>query len=320
MRFCPACGTERLGAAAHCRECGREFPRPHAGNVSASDGPESSGGAVVASAQHPRAATPSPPRERSADPTDRLPPIPPPARPGPVTREPPVEYATRPPSASRSSRLPLIVGTAALVLAAGVAAAVLASGQGSHRPHRSPTPKLAGVSNQTSAQSRLGESSSSGETPATSSSGAAPTVTSPNAGSDTGGSTSSAQSTTTPASHAKAVVVPATASTPLGAVEHYWTDIHAHDFAGAYGYLLPGSIEKTEGQFVAEEKHEHVGAIGFRGTVSSRSGSVATIAILTLVTHDSTYGCRSWSGSYEMQESSGGWLIGRANLSPRSCG
>jgi hypothetical protein len=223
--------------------------------------------------------------------------------------EPPVQDATQPSAASRRSRLPLIAGAVVLTFGVGTAAAVLASQGGSKQPHR--PPKLANVPTPTNPQSPPGGPSSS--------SSAAPTVSSPSTGPGTG-STSTAQTPTTPAPQAKTSAVPVTSSTPLGAVEHYWADIHMHDFAAAYGYLLPGSIEKTEGQFIAEEKREHVGAIQFRGTVSSRSGSGATVAVLTLITHDSTYGCRGWSGSYEMQESSGDWLIGRANLSPRPCG
>ena len=51
------------------------------------------------------------------------------------------------------------------------------------------------------------------------------------------------------------------------------------------------------------------------------SGSSATIEIVSLVTHDARFGCRNWTGSYEMAITGGGgaWRIARANLSPESC-
>ncbi|HEY3959291.1 MAG TPA: DUF4352 domain-containing protein [Solirubrobacteraceae bacterium] len=110
------------------------------------------------------------------------------------------------------------------------------------------------------------------------------------------------------------------AATPtLDALNGYWSDIAAHRFSGAYDYLVPDSVKMTESQFVASEQESHIESAQFRGHVESSSGSSATVEVVSLITRDKQYGCRKWSGSYEMSDEGGGWLIERANLSPQPC-
>jgi hypothetical protein len=107
-------------------------------------------------------------------------------------------------------------------------------------------------------------------------------------------------------------------SGPLQALDSYWAAIGARNFAGAFGYLLPGLIG-SEASFVSSEQHEHVQSAQFQGRVTSQSGNNATIQIVSLITHDEQYGCRTWSGSYRMTSRAGRWLISRANIAPRPC-
>ncbi len=106
---------------------------------------------------------------------------------------------------------------------------------------------------------------------------------------------------------------------PLDAVNNYWSDIGAHNFGGAYGYVVPGSTGLSESQFVSSEEQANIENVQFHGQITSSSGSTASVEVVSLVTHDQQYGCRTWTGSYDMIEQGGGWLIERANLSPRSC-
>ncbi len=140
-------------------------------------------------------------------------------------------------------------------------------------------------------------------------------------GSPSTGSSSTAPQGASGASTAPSATALSGATAPLDAVNRYWADIRAHDFAGAYGYLVPGSIELTESQFVASEREAGIRSVQFHGEVISHSGSSATIEIVSLVTHDARFGCRTWTGSYEMAITGGGgaWRIARANLSPESC-
>lgn len=105
----------------------------------------------------------------------------------------------------------------------------------------------------------------------------------------------------------------------LGALNGYWSDISKHNFSGAYSDLVPGSVNMTESQFVSSEGQSHIESAQFRGHVASNSGSSATVDVVSLITHDEQYGCRTWSGSYEMTDEGGGWRIERANLNPQPC-
>jgi hypothetical protein len=121
---------------------------------------------------------------------------------------------------------------------------------------------------------------------------------------------STATQTTTP---------PPPTAEPLAALDGYWTDIGAHNFAGAYARLMHGAVEMTESQFIASERGTHISSVKFDGRVSSSSESSAMVDVLSLVTHDAQFGCRAWTGSYEMTDDERGWQIAHANLSPHPC-
>jgi hypothetical protein len=114
---------------------------------------------------------------------------------------------------------------------------------------------------------------------------------------------------------------PQTSATPapLQALDSYWADIRAHHFSGAYRYLAPGAIELSESQFVASEREARIESVRFSGEVTSNSGTSATVQVTSMVTHDAQFGCRTWTGSYTMEEPGGGWHIAHADLSPQPC-
>ncbi|MGA2012473.1 MAG: hypothetical protein ABSH51_18365 [Solirubrobacteraceae bacterium] len=105
---------------------------------------------------------------------------------------------------------------------------------------------------------------------------------------------------------------------PLTVVDSYWFAIDAHDFARAYGYVLPGLIG-SEGAFANSEAQEGIESVAFSGRVSRLSGATATVGVTSLVTHDHEFGCRTWSGTYGMVRRAAGWLIASADITPAPC-
>jgi hypothetical protein len=111
----------------------------------------------------------------------------------------------------------------------------------------------------------------------------------------------------------------ASSASPVEPLDDYWSDIRDHGFSAAYSYLAPSARTLSESEFVANEQRADIENAQFHGTVTAHSSGSATVAILSLVTHDAEFGCRSWSGSYTMVEEGGSWRIGRAAISPQSC-
>jgi len=110
-----------------------------------------------------------------------------------------------------------------------------------------------------------------------------------------------------------------TASAPTAALDAYWQNVKRHAFADAYSQLLPGTLNITAAQFVASEKQIKFQDASFRASVTSRTSSRATVVVGSLITRDQRYGCRTWSGSYELIETAGRWRIARAAITPRPC-
>jgi hypothetical protein len=108
-------------------------------------------------------------------------------------------------------------------------------------------------------------------------------------------------------------------SEALVTLNRYWSDIRDHGFAAAYGYLAPGAAGKSESQFIASEEEAGVRNAQFHGNVVTSTGSSATVAVESLRTEDSQFGCRHWTGTYTLGRNGGGWLIQRAQLTPHSC-
>jgi hypothetical protein len=115
------------------------------------------------------------------------------------------------------------------------------------------------------------------------------------------------------------VAPPPTSGGPLAAVNLYWHSIDVHDFAAAYGYLAPGTVPQSEAQFASDEQNAGIHSATFRGSVVSDVGNTSTVATNSLVTDDSQFGCRTWTGSYALAYESGRWLITKAMITPAPC-
>jgi hypothetical protein len=107
---------------------------------------------------------------------------------------------------------------------------------------------------------------------------------------------------------------------PVGAVKAYWADIGSHGFGAAFLYLAPGTLGQTKSQFVAGEKQAGIQAVAFTGRIASENAADATVDVDSLITHDHQFGCRSWSGSYDLVSNEGQWQIQKARITPSPCG
>lgn len=104
---------------------------------------------------------------------------------------------------------------------------------------------------------------------------------------------------------------------PAASLESYWGDIETGAYAQAWTHLAL-RIE-TQAAFVQGEKTARPTNIELLGTLTGSSGNHARIDIHRLRTNDQQYGCRSWSGHYQMVKTGGQWLIGNAAIKPKVC-
>jgi hypothetical protein len=109
------------------------------------------------------------------------------------------------------------------------------------------------------------------------------------------------------------------ASGPLAPVVGYWHAVASHRYAAAYAQLAPGAVALSAPEFVAYERSTGVLGAQFRGRVTARAGGAATVAVTALVTRDRRYGCRSWSGTYTVEQRAGRWVIQRAAITSAPC-
>jgi hypothetical protein len=108
-------------------------------------------------------------------------------------------------------------------------------------------------------------------------------------------------------------------SDALAALSSYWQSIGRHDFAAAYALVAPGAIPQSQAQWVRIEQQTDVQSVRFTGETTNSTGTEATVRISSLVTHDLRFGCRNWTGTYQMINQAGHWLISRADITPASC-
>ena len=106
---------------------------------------------------------------------------------------------------------------------------------------------------------------------------------------------------------------------PLRPVERYWGAIASHHFEAAYRDLAAGSNAQSEGTFVSAEQRSQIQSANFSGSVTSASENTATVAVDSLTTTDGPYGCRRWSGSYQLIRPERSWRIVRASIAPSPC-
>ncbi len=225
----------------------------------------------------------------------------------------PQQPATVSHAASAGPRLPnvetpwLIGGAAVVTLAVVVGVVLLTSGGGGSASPGTLPPNAAAP---------LAAATATGPETSTSEAGASETSTS-----TYGESSTSPESPANGQQETGSTSAPEAqgSSSPMQALDSYWAEIQAHHFSEAYGYLASGSAGLSEARFVASEREAKIKKVQFDGEVTSDSGSSATVTVVSLLTHDAKYGCRTWSGSYKMTEAGEGWRIERAALTPRAC-
>lgn len=109
---------------------------------------------------------------------------------------------------------------------------------------------------------------------------------------------------------------------PIGAVvalDDYWNDISIGAYAAAYAYLAPGTVSQSETQFVSNEEAAAISQVQFAGELAASHGATATVTVTNLRTVDGHYGCRTWTGSYQMTYQASRWLIAQSNITPAAC-
>lgn len=143
--------------------------------------------------------------------------------------------------------------------------------------------------------------------------------------SSTGSSTTAAAVSTAPASSqssGSATASPASRKVSLGplqTVEHYWHAIASQNFKVAYRDLANGSVSQDETTFVSQEQQARISNATFSGSLTSATKTVAIVTVDSLTTTDAQYGCRRWSGNYQLTRLDGRWQIARASISPSPC-
>ncbi|MGO9972266.1 MAG: hypothetical protein ACLP01_05550 [Solirubrobacteraceae bacterium] len=102
-------------------------------------------------------------------------------------------------------------------------------------------------------------------------------------------------------------------------VTQEWADISSGDYASAFSLFAPGSLGTSESAFASgHQQYAPIHASVSLGSPTFNSSTDATVPVVSLQTTDSS-GCKNWSGSYEVQEVSGQWLISQANISSSPC-
>jgi hypothetical protein len=134
-------------------------------------------------------------------------------------------------------------------------------------------------------------------------------------GTSTGSSTETAATSTTTGT----TTATAAPEGSLAAVSSYWREIDRHDFAGAYSLLVPGAVPQTEAEWAAAEQRNGIESAKFDGRTLTNTATGSTVEVLSLITRDMRFGCRSWTGTYQMVSRGGRWLIARADITPAPC-
>jgi hypothetical protein len=143
--------------------------------------------------------------------------------------------------------------------------------------------------------------------------------------SSTGSGTSTmAASSTLAATPSSSTATPTPASRfavlgPLQTVQRYWRAVATQNYAAAYRDLARGSVPQDAASFISQEQRANIQNVSFRGTLLSVVGASATVTVNSLQTTDGQFGCRTWSGTYQLSRQNGRWLIEHASITPAPC-
>jgi len=111
------------------------------------------------------------------------------------------------------------------------------------------------------------------------------------------------------------------ASAVADAIYGYWDAIRQGDYATAFTYLSPSEQHQLGGEqtFVSQHVADPLQSVAVRVAVSSVSSATATATVVRLQTTAPSTGCRNWSGSYQVVNEGGSWLIASAKLNFSAC-
>lgn len=132
-------------------------------------------------------------------------------------------------------------------------------------------------------------------------------------------STGSSTETATTSTTTKTTTSIASPGGAFAALSNYWRDIDQHNFARAYSLLAPGTVPQTEAEWATTEEQTGIESATFNGRTLNNTAGGAAVQVLSLITRDVRFGCRSWTGTYLMVSRGGRWLIARADITPAPC-
>jgi hypothetical protein len=320
--FCPSCGRQVAIGDTFCGSCGSATASDASGAVDGSPGSSASEHAEAVdqptfgyqlddkqapgAAPRPSGAGYPPPAAGYPPPMGGYPPPPP--------GYPPAAYTGSGPPPHKTNT-GLIVGVVGAGLAAvGVIVAVILLATGS--PNNSkpvistaaasvPAPAVTPVT--PSPGTAVAPSSSSGPSPTHSSSGSGP-------------GSSGSLAPMTPTSTSTSSPGGGSGTEAAGqAVTREWAFISASNFTAAYDLFVPGSVGGESAFVAGHQQDAPISASVSVGTPTLNSPTDASVPLLSLQTQDSVNGCKNWTGSYEMQQVSGQWLISKANIQSQPC-
>jgi heat shock protein HslJ len=64
-------------------------------------------------------------------------------------------------------------------------------------------------------------------------------------------------------------------------------------------------VTQTAADFASEEQQAQIESVSFQGHLASGSSSAARVDVDSLTTIDGQYGCRTWSGAYQLTRQAG---------------
>ena len=98
-------------------------------------------------------------------------------------------------------------------------------------------------------------------------------------------------------------------------LERHWR----RPLRGRVPFLASGSVPQTQAQFVSDERQSQIATVDFHGQLVATTNSSATVTVDSLTTNDSQFGCRTWTGTYQLTKDGNRWLIARAVITPTPC-
>lgn len=198
----------------------------------------------------------------------------------------------------------IIGGVAAALLAVagiGVGIYVAVSGGSSGQPGVAPSPAV------TVASAVVSQGSQSSSQPATPAHNASPSESLP----------PSVQTSTISRGTRPAIAQASETQAVADTIQHHFSLISEHNFSAAYALLAP-SLQTGESAWVASHREDGIYKVNVAVEAKLNSAGSATARIVKMTTLDA-HGCKSWSGSWNLEKLGGQWRISESNISSTPC-